>query len=148
MPLRNGGPMSRPPDGPYPAMPTIPIAIYLHMAAAIAALVLGAVILGRRKGTATHRMLGRTWALTMLVVALTSLWVPAFLHFTWIHLFTAVTLVALPLGIWRIRRGNVVAHAATMKGLYIGGLIIAGVFTLVPGRLLGNLLWHGTWGYR
>jgi uncharacterized membrane protein len=34
-----------------------------------------------------------------------------------------------------------------MRGLYIGRLVIAGVFTLIPGRLLGNLLWKGTWGY-
>lgn len=130
-----------------PPTPPIPFPVYLHMTAAIAALVLGAVILVRRKGTASHRALGRTWAALMLFVAVTSLWVPAFLHFTWIHIFTAVTLVSVPLGIWRIRHGNVRAHAATMKGLYIGGLVIAGVFTLVPGRLLGNLLWKGVWGY-
>lgn len=32
-----------------------------------------------------------------------------------------------------------------MKGLYLG-LVIAATFTLVPGRLLGNLLWKGVWG--
>lgn len=32
-----------------------------------------------------------------------------------------------------------------MRGLYMGGLVIAGAFTLLPGRLLGNLLWHHCW---
>jgi uncharacterized membrane protein len=72
---------------------------------------------------------------------------PEFLHFTWIHLFTVVTLVSLPLGIYRIRRGNVRGHAAAMKGLFIGGLVIAGIFTLIPGRILGNLLWRTVLAY-
>lgn len=36
-------------------------------------------------------------------------------------------------------------HAGTMKWTYIGGLVIAGAFTLVPGRLLGDLVWKGCW---
>ena len=78
----------------------------------------------------------------MLTVAISSLWIPRFLHFTWIHLFTLLTLVTLPLAIYKIRRGNVKGHAASMKGLFIGGLVVAGIFTLVPGRILGNLLWR------
>ena len=114
------------------------------MVAAIAALLLGMVMLWRPKGTASHKILGRTWAGLMLVVAVSSLWIPGFLQFTWIHLFTLLTLIALPVGIYRIRTGNVKGHAATMTRLYVGGLVIAGLFTLVPGRLLGNWLWHGT----
>ena len=53
----------------------------------------------------------------------------------------------LPLAIYRIRMGDVNGHAKTMKGLFFGALVIAGFFTLVPGRLLGNLLWHGVWIY-
>jgi uncharacterized membrane protein len=60
---------------------------------------------------------------------------------------TLLTLVSLPLAIYRIRTGDVKGHAAAMKGLFLGGLVIAGIFTLVPGRLLGNLLWHATLGY-
>jgi uncharacterized membrane protein len=29
-----------------------------------------------------------------------------------------------------------------MNGLFIGGLVVAGILTLIPGRILGNLLWH------
>ena len=56
-------------------------------------------------------------------------------------------LVSLPLGIYRIRQGNVRGHAAAMKGLFIGGLVIAGIFTLIPGRILGNLLWRTVLAY-
>jgi uncharacterized membrane protein len=66
------------------------------------------------------------------------------LQFTWIHLFPLLTAVTIPLAIYRIRTGDAKGHGRAMKGLFIGGLIIAGVFTLLPGRLLGDLLWHTT----
>jgi uncharacterized membrane protein len=121
---------------------TIPPAVLIHLVAALCALGLGIVMLARRKGTLSHKFWGRIWAGLMLTVAVSSLWIPSFLHFTWIHLFTLLTFISLPLAIYKIRHGKVKAHASAMKGLFIGGLVIAGVFTLVPGRILGNLLWH------
>ena len=59
-----------------------------------------------------------------------------------IHFFTAFVAVNLPRGIWFIRQGNVQAHRKTMRGMYIGGCIVAGVFTLLPGRFLGRQLWQ------
>ncbi len=126
---------------------SVPTPILIHMSAAFSALALGIVMLARRKGTFSHKILGRVWAALMLTVAVSSLWVPSFLHFTWIHLFTLLTLVMLPWAIYKIRTGDVAGHARSMKGLFIGGLVIAGVFTLVPGRLLGNLLWQSVKSY-
>ena len=123
----------------------VPAVVYVHLFAALSALVLGTAQLARVKGTPSHKAAGWTWVALMLTVAITSLWIPSFLHFSWIHIFTAVTLISLPIAIFAIRRGNVRRHAGTMKGLYIGGLVIAGMFTLVPGRLLGNLIWKGCW---
>jgi len=40
------------------------------------------------------------------------------------------------------RRGRVRAHKQMMLGM-MSGLTIAGVFTLMPGRFLGNLLFFG-----
>ena len=125
---------------------TVPFVIYFHLTAALLALVIGTIQLMRPKGTGSHRMVGWVWVTLMFSVAISSLWIPQFLHFTWIHLFTLLTLTVLPLAIWRIRHGDVARHARAMKGLYLGGLLIAGIFTLVPGRLLGNLLWKGVWG--
>ncbi len=44
------------------------------------------------------------------------------------------------------RRGNVVGHRQQMRGMFIGGCVLAGVFTLLPGRYLGHLLWHQALG--
>ena len=79
----------------------------------------------------------------MGTVAVSSLWIPAFLQLGWIHLFTLSTAIVLPLGIWRIRHGDMRGRAGAMRNLCIGGLVIADVFTLSPGRLLGDLLWKG-----
>ena len=126
---------------------SVPFVIYIHMSAALAALVLGGAQLARAKGTSSHRIAGWGFVALMLTVAISSLWIPRFLQLSWIHIFTLITLISLPLAIWRIRRGNVRGHAAAMRGLYIGGLVIAGLFALAPGRLLGNLLWKGAAGY-
>ncbi|MBK7334081.1 MAG: DUF2306 domain-containing protein [Betaproteobacteria bacterium] len=124
-----------------------PLVVYVHFIAALAATAIGAVQLARPKGTAGHRVIGWTWAALMMVVALSSLWIPAFLAFTWIHLFTLFVMVTLPLALYRAHRGEVAGHAKGMRGIYVGGLIVAGVFAFMPGRVLGNLLWKGVWGY-
>jgi uncharacterized membrane protein len=126
---------------------TVPLAVWIHLCVALPALAIGVVMVTRPKGTPSHKLIGRIWVALMLAVAISSLWIPHFLHFTWIHLFTLLTLVSIPAAIYKIRTGNVAGHGRTMTSLFLGGLVIAGLFTLLPGRLLGNLLWHGTWVY-
>jgi uncharacterized membrane protein len=120
--------------------------IFLHLITAVAALLLGIVMLSRRKGTTSHRMLGWIWVALMGSTALASAFIrdyrlPNLYGYTPIHGFTLFVAVMLPLAIWYIRRGNVRGHRKTMTGLYIGACIVAGLFTLLPGRFLGSLLW-------
>jgi uncharacterized membrane protein len=120
--------------------------IFFHLMTAIAALLLGAVVLLRRKGTGSHRALGWAWVLLMGSTALASAFIrdyrmPNIAGFTPIHLLTLTVAVTLPLAIWYIRRGNVIGHRKTMRSLYFGGCIVAGFFTFAPGRFLGSLLW-------
>jgi uncharacterized membrane protein len=115
-------------------------AIPLHLATVIPALPLGLWVLLREKGTATHKLLGRVWGVLMLVTALDSLLIRDLTGgLEPIHIFSVVTLVSIPLGIWHIRRGNIQGHRRAMIGPYIG-LIVAGLFALSPGRLLGTML--------
>jgi len=120
----------------------------VHMISAIGALALGAVVLSRRKGTASHRAIGWTWVLLMGTATATSAFIldqtsmPNIAGFTPIHLFTAFVGVALPRAVIAARRGNTGAHRKTMRGIYLGGCIVAGLFTLLPGRFLGHLLWQ------
>jgi uncharacterized membrane protein len=110
----------------------------LHVAAALTALLLGTIQLIGIKGTTAHRILGWTWVIAMATVAISSFFIrmlnPGSL--SWIHLISGWTLIALPMGIWRVRTGNIRAHGRTMAALFVGGLIIAGAFTFLPGRLM------------
>lgn len=116
------------------------IALPIHLACALIALPLGAVVLWRPKGTATHKLLGRVWVVLMLVIAISSYWLRTLNGgFSFIHLLSVLTLVAIPLGIYEARRGNIRAHVSRMRGVYIG-LVIAGVFAMMPNRTLGELL--------
>ena len=120
---------------------TLPLPIWIHIVSALCALALGTALLSRRlKGDRLHRIAGWTWVVLMLTVAISSLWIPKFMTLSWIHIFTLVTLVFLPLGVYRARTHDVKRHRGTMIGLFSGGLVIAGLFTLVPGRFLGNAL--------
>ena len=66
---------------------------------------------------------------------------PNLYGYTPIHLFTVAVAVMLPLGIWYVKHGRIDAHRKVMRRLYIGACVVAGLFTLLPGRFLGSLLW-------
>jgi uncharacterized membrane protein len=42
----------------------------------------------------------------------------------------------LPLGVWRAHRHQVPDHRRTMVLTFTGALVIAGLFTLLPGRIM------------
>jgi uncharacterized membrane protein len=131
----------------WPALPLLPV-LLVHIGSTLAALILGAWMLAARKGTLNHRRVGWVWVVLMGVAALSSLLIAprsAFLGVTGlspIHVLTLVTIASLVAGIWAIRRRNRRGHQITMTVLYVGGCVVAGAFTLLPGRMLGNLLWH------
>lgn len=114
-------------------------AIAIHLLAALGALLLGGLMLAGRKGTAPHRLLGRVWVLLMAVTALSSFWIRTHGHFSWIHLLSLWVLFILVKALVAIYRGNVRAHRRWMTGAYVG-LTAAGVFTLLPHRLLGGMV--------
>lgn len=118
-------------------------AIQLHVAAATGALVLGSLVLFRRKGDRLHRLGGRIWVALMVVVALSSFFIHELrLVGPWspIHLVSVGTLWFLADGVRLARRGRISAHRRTMQGVFFGGLIVAGGFTFLPGRLMHEVM--------
>jgi uncharacterized membrane protein len=120
--------------------------IFFHLVTALGALAIGSLVMLRRKGDGHHRAWGWAWVLLMGSTAVASAFIrdyrlPNIAGFTPIHAFTVMVAINLPRGIWFIRQGNVAAHRQTMRSMYIGGCLIAGVFTLLPGRFLGRMLW-------
>ena len=114
-------------------------AVQLHVAAATAAFVLGAAILFRRKGDRRHRLAGRVWVALMLVTAISTAWIHEIrLWGMWspIHLVSIGTVVALGLAVWHARAGRVRRHRLTMQATFAGALIVAGLLSFLPGRIM------------
>lgn len=115
-----------------------PAQIQLHVAAALAALALGTVQLIGVKGTTAHRVIGWTWVIAMAVTAVSSLFIRQINGgaFSFIHLLSGWTIIALPMAVYAARKNKVVAHRRGMTGMFVGGLIVAGLLTFLPGRLM------------
>jgi uncharacterized membrane protein len=132
--------LERPAGAASGPLPGHDIALAVHVSATLAALPLGGHVLWARKGGARHRTLGRIWAALMMIAALSSFWLRDLSGgLSLIHLLSLLTLVSIPLGVWYARRGAIQAHLRTMRAVYIG-LVVAGLFAVVPGRLLGTML--------
>jgi uncharacterized membrane protein len=116
-------------------------AIQIHVAAVAVAVGLSVFMVARPKGTPAHRLAGRGWAAMLATICVSSFWItgtnPG--HYTWIHLLSAGTLVGLVYAVWQVRRGNVRAHKYAMLSIMFGALAGAGAFTLLPGRLMGQV---------
>lgn len=113
--------------------------IQLHVAAAGGAVAFSAVQLALQKGTLRHRICGYVWVLAMAVLAVSSFWIHAirqFGPFSLIHLLSVLTLIQLPRAVLFARRGDIAAHRRAMFSLILLALLGAGVFTLMPGRLM------------
>ena len=125
-----------------PAIHTWTPLIATHAALAGVALVLGACLLFmRNKGQRAHRIGGWLWVLCMAAVAGVSFGIYGPSGYSWIHGLSVYTLISLVTGVVAARAHRVKAHRINMIALYVGALIIAGLFTLLPGRLIGQALW-------
>ncbi|UAK24812.1 DUF2306 domain-containing protein [Sphingomonas nostoxanthinifaciens] len=112
----------------------------IHLATIVPAVPLGAVMLLRPKGDRLHRRLGWLWCGLMVAGALSSFGIRARTgHLSPIHILSVLTLVTVPRAIVAARRGRIETHRRMMTILY-AALVIAGYFTLLPGRMLGRWL--------
>lgn len=118
----------------------------LHLATVLPAFVIGTTLLIKKKGDKNHRILGRIYIALMALTAVITLFMPAALgptlanHFGFIHLFSILVLVLLPRAYIAARKHNIELHKRVMIGIYIGGIITAGSFAFMPGRLLHQWL--------
>ena len=125
------------------ALTTAAPIIQAHAYAAFAAIGLGAAQFALPKGTSDHRALGRGFAALMLFIAGSSMFIHtirSFGPFSAIHLLSIFTLVVVPLTVWAARRGEIAAHARGMRLIYVLALIVTGLFTLWPGRIMHRVV--------
>jgi uncharacterized membrane protein len=82
----------------------------------------------------------------MMLVAGSSL----FIHTirTWgpwspIHLLSLFTLAVVPLAVWRARQHDVRSHRQAMIWIFTVALVVTGLFTLAPGRIMSKVVFGG-----
>lgn len=123
-----------------------PLAVQIHVAAVLPASLLGAYILINRKGTPVHRLLGKIWMALMVITSLSSFFIheiSLFYGFSPIHLLSVSVLVGAWQAVTAARAKNIRAHKAAVIGMYFGGIVIAGLFTLIPGRIMNAVVFSG-----
>ena len=115
-----------------------------HIAGALASFVIGCVLLLGVKGRTMHRVLGYTWVATMTVTAISSFFLTGLNgdSYGFIHLLSGWTMIVLPMGLAAARRRNIRVHRKEMTGLFVGALLVAGLFSFLPGRLMWHLFFQ------
>lgn len=123
-----------------------PWVIQVHAFGAMAAFVLGLIQFTAPKGTLPHRALGGIWVLIMSVIAISSVFIRPSLNpglpfigwFGWIHIFTILTSYGIVHGVILLLGGGKALkyHSRPFTSIYIGGLIVAGAFAFLPGRIM------------
>jgi uncharacterized membrane protein len=120
-----------------------PLVIQVHAFCAMLALVLGAVQLFRRKGDRVHRALGASWVGLMAIVSLSSflIWtIRLWWLFSPIHLISIFTLAMMVRGVMFARAGKIENHGRVMQYLYFLALVVTGLLTLLPGRIMYHVV--------
>ena len=107
----------------------------------LTALGIGTVQLLGVKGTTLHRTLGWGWVVAMGTTAISSLFIRELNHgrFSFIHLLSGWVIIALPMALWAARAARIRLHGRLMAGMFLGGLIVAGLLAFIPGRLMWRL---------
>ena len=117
-------------------------AVVAHLSTVLLALPLGIAQVLLPKGTFRHRTVGYIGVGLMVFTALVSFTIHTINPhgLSPIHIFSVMTLVAAPVIVLSARAHNVERHRGAVFGLILGGLAIAGLFTFLPGRALGQLV--------
>ena len=117
-------------------------AIQLHVAAAAFAIALSVTIVMVRRGTPTHKHVGRAWVAMLAIICISSFWITGMngTRYSWIHLLSAWTLIGLSRAVWAVRSGNIRVHKYAMISTMVGALLGAGFFAFMPGRMMNTVL--------
>ena len=113
------------------------MAVVIHVATVLPCVPLGAYLLLTRKGTSLHKRLGKVWVGLMVTTATAAIFIKSGGSFSFIHIFVPMTYIASYKIIATARRGDMKGHRYEVISLYLGALMIPGLFSMaIPGRLM------------
>jgi len=126
-----------------------PFEIQFHWITVSLAFVFGLIIFSQKKGTGFHKAMGWSYVILMVATMVAAFFIrspggytlaPGLSGFSLIHLFIPFTAFGLGGALIAIKRGRSRHHARGMISTFLGALLIAGLFTLLPGRRMNLLL--------
>jgi uncharacterized membrane protein len=117
--------------------------IQIHLATVLPAFAIGTYqIFASHKGSPVHRTLGYVYLALMSVTAISTLFIREvmpngiFFGLSPIHLFVPLTLFSVAGALRGAWTHDVAMHRGSMIGLYLGGILLAGGLTFLPGRVM------------
>ena len=120
--------------------------IQFHVIAVSLTIMLTPIQLLLERGSDWHRQIGRVWMIAMALTALSSFFIST-IHwigpFSPLHILSIINLVGLAYAYRAARRGHAKAHSIAMISLVISALVIPGIFTLFPGRIMYRVVFGG-----
>jgi uncharacterized membrane protein len=122
--------------------------IQIHLATVVPAFIIGTyLIFFSTKGAPHHRALGYVYLTLMTITAIAALFIHevnpnGFMGWSPIHLFAPLTLFGVVGAVHGARTHNIRQHRGSMIGVYIGGILIAGALTFLPGRIMHDVFFR------
>ena len=121
--------------------------IQIHVAFACVALLVGPLALFRLRRDRIHKIAGYIWIVSILGLAVSSLWIKSEIAFLWsfgpIHLLSAFATWGVIEGLYHIRTKDMAKHRASMQSVWFGAMGLAGLFTFLPGRVINRMVFGG-----
>lgn len=127
--------------------------IAVHMTAALSAVAIGPVALWARLGGTVrprwHRAAGYAWTTCMVTTLISAIFIRDFTlpnigGYTPIHLLIVYSAINISKGFLALKHRHWDRHRAYMQQTYLLACVVTGIFTLLPTRYLGRLVW-GEW---
>jgi uncharacterized membrane protein len=101
--------------------------------------------LGLKRGGEWHRGIGKLWMMMMALTALSSFFIstiPMIGPFSFLHVLSMISLISIVLALRAARRHDIASHSWTLISLIVFALLLPGIFTLWPGRIM-NAVFFG-----
>ncbi|MFB0612437.1 DUF2306 domain-containing protein [Aurantiacibacter poecillastricola] len=117
------------------------MAVAVHVTTVIPCVPLGLYLLLARKGTPLHKQLGKLWIALMGVTATSTIFIHEGMALTWVHIFVPITYRAAWLTVAKARRGDIRGHRNEIVILFLGALMMPGIWAFLgEGRLMNTML--------
>lgn len=119
------------------------LVVVFHVATVLPCVPLGLYLLIAPKGTPLHKQLGKLWVALMVITALSTLFIRDGMQLSWIHAFVPLTIRAAWLTVRKAQQGNIKGHRNEIVGLYLGALMIPGIWAFLGEYRLMAVMLYG-----